>query len=181
MNHLELLIEERTDLHESLSCISEGLKRLNLLRDSEIYSSVEINITQLSNRIKYLDEQIEKTKQNIGGLVETNNQKGHSLSAKTNDGKDAFLRLRFFKEGLKGDDWTDAILLDWVDSFNQECFMQFESYQVGTKIFSEEKFKEVFKHYQKNKGLNLNIQKQTLKFKVTEKETTQSFIFLEDS
>lgn len=180
MNKLELLIEERTDLQESLACVSEGLKRLNLLRDADFHSSLETTVEQFKNRIQYLDEQIEKTKQSIGGLTETSSKKGHILTAKNNEGKDMFLRLRFFREGLRGDDWTDAILLEWVDQFNDECFMQFEEYQVGNKIFSEEKFKEVFKHYQKNKKISANIQKNTMNFKQTEKETTQSYIFLED-
>lgn len=180
MNRLELLVEERTDLQGSLACISEGLKRLNMLRDFEIHSSVEINMEQIKKRLIYLEDEIEKTKQSIGGLVETSSREGHILTAKTNEDKDVFLRLRFFKDGLKGDDWTDAILLDWVDTFNHECFIQFESYQVGSKIFSEEKFREVFKFYQKEKGLSNKVQKKTIKFKLTEKETTKSYIFHEN-
>ena len=32
MNKLELLIEERTDLQESLACVSEGLKKIKFTK-----------------------------------------------------------------------------------------------------------------------------------------------------
>ncbi len=176
MNKLELLTEERADIEKAHVCVTEAISRLNFIRDKLFYAPLEKEAERLQKHMDYLDEEIEKTKKSISGLVVSSNQPGHILVAKNLDAQDVFLRIRFLQESVKGDDWNDAMLLDWVSDFDKSCFIQFESFTSGNKVFDKDKFKEVYK-FHKKKGLESTVDPGTIKLKSVEREVKQSYRF----
>lgn len=176
MNKLELLTDERADIEKAHLCVTEAVSRLNFIRDKLFYAPLEKEAERLQKHMDYLDEEIEKTKKSISGLVVSSSKHGNMLVAKNKEGEDVFLRIRFIQESVKGDDWNDAILLDWVTEFEKNCFFQFESFTSGNKVFDKDKFKEVYK-FHKQKGLEDTVQYDSIKLKGVEREVKQNYRF----
>lgn len=178
MNSLELLQEEKSDVEASHALILESINRLNLARDYDLIKSLEKSKKQFENHLTVLEEQIEKTKQSIDGLVESKTALGYIITAKRDNGKDVFLRLRFFEQSFKNSgDWNDSIHLDWTEKIEESCFINYEKFSSMDKSFTEEVFRDVYKHCKKSKGLENGIKQNSIKKKTTEKEDKVSYIF----
>lgn len=178
MNSLDLLEEEKSDIEASHASIVEAIARLNLGRDYDFMKSLEKTKKQFESHLSHLEKQIEKAKMSIDGLVVSNECNGYVISGKNEEGKDIFLRIRFFRDDfLQTGDWNDAMMLDWTERFDSSCFIQYEKFTVGNKTFDEDKFREVYKHYKQKKGLEEGVTPKSIKKRLTIKEDKSSYIF----
>lgn len=178
MNSLDFLEEEKHDIEASHASVVEAIARLNLGRDYDFIKALEKTKKQFESHLAHLESQIEKAKLSIDGLVVSNESDGYVISAKNLEGKDIFLRIRFFREDfLQTGDWNDSMFLDWTERFDASCFIQYEKFTVGNKTFDEDKFRQVYKHNKQKKGLEENVTPKSIKKRMTIKEDKSSYIF----
>lgn len=175
MNQLDMLQEERDDLVKAGECLQESLKYLNMMRDQDFYNQIEGQKKLIEKQVAYLDDEIEKTKESFNAIVVTQKDEGSILVAKSNSGKDVFLRIGFLPERKKTTNIMDAFIFDWVDKIEDDCFITYTDYSI-----TPEEFKQVYVYHKKNNGLEDNITPKTLKMREVEREIKHNYLFKEN-
>ncbi len=177
MNKLDLLSEEKEDLEKAELCLQEALKILSPIRDSEYYTAISLQKKLMSKQLISINEDIKKTKESFDGLGVTETKLGNILSAKNKDGKDVFLRVGFLQNRVKGSNFNDAFIFDWVDKIEEGCFMIFEDYSTSKAEFNADVFRTVYTYYKKNKNLEESIKPKSHKLREVEKEINHNYLF----
>lgn len=180
MKKLELLLEEKLDLEKSLNGLSASMASLNPTRDYEYYERIKSIKQTIEEHVDRLSNEIKEVKENNDGVVVTNTLKGVILSATTESGRTVYLRPTFIKERFKNLNWNDCFVFDWVGEENiNQCFIQYEKYNVDGNEFNKDIFTSVYKHHKKEKDLESKIKNKTLTLRETEEISKKHYHFIE--
>ena len=177
MNKLDLLTEEKIAISQSKSCLEEGMKYLNLMRDSGYYKRISEIKNDMTTRLNFLEKEIETTKRTFNGIVETETFSGVTIVAKRkSDGKDMFLRYVFMEERVENNNWKNAFVFDWVENLECNCFINYEEIKANGTNLTKENLQKAYSYHKKNYNLEKDVEK--INLKTVSKENQTNYIFL---